>query len=59
LAWPSPAAGCIPAPDLAALAADHNAICIRVTTPWGTSEVSRNHGCEPAASIPTTSSPAT
>lgn len=42
-------AGC--APDLTALAADHNALCVDFTTPWGATRISRNHGCEPGAAL--------
>jgi hypothetical protein len=36
--------GC--APDLAALAADPTAVCIRATYVYGSVEINRNHGCE-------------
>lgn len=35
--------GC--APDLQALAADPNAICIHLVSMWMTVDVDRNHGC--------------
>lgn len=36
--------GC--APDLAALATDKNALCVRVVTIWATTVIDRNFGCE-------------
>ena len=37
-----------------ALAADQNAVCWRVNTPWGSSSLDRNWGCEaPPAKIVT------
>jgi len=36
-------AGC--APDLSALAADKNALCLRATYVYGSVEIDRNHGC--------------
>jgi hypothetical protein len=44
LTLPLLAGGC--APDLAALAQDKNALCVRVTWLYGSAEINRNHGCE-------------
>lgn len=38
------ATGC--APDLTALANDHNALCARWTWVYGSGEINRNHGCD-------------
>lgn len=43
-------AGC--APDLAQLASDPNAICIKATSIYFTVDVNRNHGCEQIAQPP-------
>ena len=37
-------AGC--APDLAALAADTNALCVQATYVYGSIQINRNHGCD-------------
>jgi hypothetical protein len=42
-------AGC--APDLSALAQDHNAFCADFTSVWFTMHVNRNFGCLPSASM--------
>lgn len=41
--------GCLSTPDLTALANDPSAICIRLTSIYGSVETSRNHGCELSA----------
>ncbi len=46
-------AGCTDMASVAAaLAQDPAAICVRVTTLYGSGELSRNHGCEALASLP-------
>jgi hypothetical protein len=42
-------AGCSGTADLAkALASDPNAVCVKLSTPWGSSMLDRNWGCEAA-----------
>lgn len=42
--------------DINALSADKNAVCLTLTTPWGTEQYSRNGGCGVVASMPITTS---
>jgi hypothetical protein len=42
-------AGCSDTADLAkAFATDPNAVCMKLSTPWGSSMLDRNWGCEAA-----------
>lgn len=41
--------GCNLAPDLQALSQDPSAVCITVTSLWFTTNINRNHGCDPSS----------